>query len=437
MTVQSLGGRKSVHTPPFLIPPRDNDERQSLISDQKLPPLSAALINSTFIQGFELDDWHSEAPLHSNSILLPALFAAIPTLTKRSSTPVSGSSFLLAYLAGLEVGPRVGNALQGASILTQGWHSGAVFGPSASAASVSKLFGLNAAQTEDALGIACTQACGLMSAQFESEVKRMQHGFAARNGLFAALLAKGGYVGIKKVYEREYGGFLDMFTKGNGQSPQFMIKELTKDMGNDWKTAKVRVKPYAAMAATHGVVDCVRKLQSEYPEEMEDLEGIENVTLTMSEVAFHHGGFDITAPITSVGAQMSSKYVAATQMIDREVMPREFRHDMLERAGIWKLVEKITCVQGDGKGEGAKWKTVAEVQWKDGRRAKVEVMAARGVNPELSNEDIVGKWRGLMRDVIEVERKDAIEKACLGIEELEDVMELGKLLEGAVKNPIT
>lgn len=276
-----------------------------------------------------------------------------------------------------------------------------------------------------------------MSAQFESEVKRMQHGFAARNGLFAALLAKGGYVGIKKVYEREYGGFLDMFTKGNGQSPQFMIKELTKDMGNDWKTAKVRVKPYAAMAATHGVVDCVRKLQSEYPEEMEDLEGIENVTLTMSEVAFHHGGFDITAPITSVGAQMSSKYVAATQMIDREVMPREFRHDMLERAGIWKLVEKITCVQGDGKGEGAKWKTVAEVQWKDGRRAKVEVMAARGVNPELSNEDIVGKWRGLMRDVIEVERKDAIEKACLGIEELEDVMELGKLLEGAVKNPIT
>lgn len=35
---------------------------------RKLPPLSAALLNSTFIQGFELDDYHSKAPLHSNSL---------------------------------------------------------------------------------------------------------------------------------------------------------------------------------------------------------------------------------------------------------------------------------------------------------------------------------------------------------------------------------
>lgn len=35
---------------------------------------------------------------------------------------------------------------------------------------MSKLVGLNADLIEDALGIACTQACGLMSAQFESEI---------------------------------------------------------------------------------------------------------------------------------------------------------------------------------------------------------------------------------------------------------------------------
>lgn len=407
-----------------------------LTTIQKLPPLSAALINSTFIQGFELDDWHSEAPLHSNSIIIPSLFAAIPALTKHSSTPVSGSSFLLSYLTGLEVGPRVGNALHGASILTCGWHSGAVFGPSASGAAVAKLFGLNAAQIEDTLGIACTQACGLMSAQFESEVKRMQHGFAARNGLFAALLAKGGYVGIKKVYEREYGGFLDMFSKGNGQSQQYLIDELTKDMGSDWKTSKVRVKPYAAMAATHGVVDCVRKLQEVYAEDMKDLEGIESVKLTIGEVAFHHGGFDITPPITSVGAQMSSKYVAATQMIDREVMPSEFRHDMLERDEVWRLVGKISCVQTEGEGKEDKWKTIAEVSWMDGRKAKEEVIAARGVNPELSNEEIVEKWRAITMDVIDDERREKIEKTCLGIEELDDVMALGDLLAGITKNPI-
>jgi aconitate decarboxylase len=185
--------------------------------NKRISPLSAALINSTFIQGFELDDWHSEAPLHSNSIILPALFAAAEHLNNlqgsdtRTKTKIDGKNFLLAYLLGLEVGPRVGNALYGADMLTRGWHSGAVFGPAVSSIATRKMLGLSAGTMEDALGIACTQACGLMSAQFESEVKRMQHGFAARNGLLAALLARGGYVGIKEVLEREYGGYWAMF----------------------------------------------------------------------------------------------------------------------------------------------------------------------------------------------------------------------------------
>lgn len=61
-------------------------------------------------------------------------------------------------------------------MLTSGWHSGAIFGPSASSAAVSKLLKLPANLIEDAVGIACTQACGLMSAQFEGEVKRAHHG---------------------------------------------------------------------------------------------------------------------------------------------------------------------------------------------------------------------------------------------------------------------
>ena len=41
-------------------------------------PAGAALLNSTFIQGFELDDFHPLAPLHSASVLLPALLAPPP-----------------------------------------------------------------------------------------------------------------------------------------------------------------------------------------------------------------------------------------------------------------------------------------------------------------------------------------------------------------------
>ncbi len=36
----------------------------------------------------------------------------------------------------------------------------------------------------------------------------MHHGMASRNGLYAALLARGGYTGIKQVFEQPYGGYL-------------------------------------------------------------------------------------------------------------------------------------------------------------------------------------------------------------------------------------
>src|SRR5580658_4058001 len=90
--------------------------------------------------------------------------------------------------------------------LSRGWHSGVVFGTLSAAVSAGTLYGLDAARFEDALGMAATQSWGLMAAQFESMVKRMQHGFASR--MTAAAPAASGYVGIKRVFEREYGGYL-------------------------------------------------------------------------------------------------------------------------------------------------------------------------------------------------------------------------------------
>ena len=63
------------------------------------------------------------------------------------------------------------------------------------------------------------------------------------------------------------------------------------------------------------------------------------------------------------------------------------------------------------------------------------LMAARRGKPALSNEEIVKKWRLLIRNVIDDEqRRDRIENACLGIEEIDDVMALGDLLAGLTKN---
>jgi hypothetical protein len=64
---------------------------------------------------------------------------------------------------------------------------------------------------ESALGMASTQGCGPMSAQFGSDVKRMQHGFAAQDGRLTILMGETDYIGRQNVFEEPDGGFLLIF----------------------------------------------------------------------------------------------------------------------------------------------------------------------------------------------------------------------------------
>ena len=148
-------------------------------------------------------------------------FIAIPSCCRRCSAPpirpnpFPGRAFCWARSWAMKPGRGSGKRSAAWTCLSRGWHSGVVFGTLSAAAAAGTIYGLNAAGFEDAMGMAATQSCGLMSAQFESMVKRMQHGFASRNGLTAAALAAGGYTGIKRVFERRYGGYLATFGQGH------------------------------------------------------------------------------------------------------------------------------------------------------------------------------------------------------------------------------
>ena len=150
----------------------------------KVPPMSAALLNGTFIQGFELDDYHPYGPLHSEACALPAVLG-----TAEQLGGIDGKRLLESTVLGFEVGPRIGMAMGGLQLVSRGWHCGSVYGVLSGVAGAGKIRRLNEDQFEDAIGNAATQACGLMSAQFEAMVKRMHSGMAARSGVLAAALA--------------------------------------------------------------------------------------------------------------------------------------------------------------------------------------------------------------------------------------------------------
>lgn len=395
------------------------------------------MLNGAFIQATELDDYHSVAPLHPSSVLLPTLFAAVETQKHRPRqlpVTVTGLCFLAALIVGFETGPRIGNALHGSDMLSQGWHSGPIFGCPASAAAASKLFNLVQPDIESAIGIACTQAGGLMSAQYEGMIKRVQHAFAARNGLFGALLARTGYIGIKKVFDRPYGGFLAMFSQGSEKTPRYIVEEVTKGLGDIWHTKNIRVKLHACVGGCHGQIECLEKMQRQYPDSFaaQNIGNIKNITVYLSAPIFMHDGWaPAERPLTSTGAQMNAAYIGAVQLIDRQVLLPQFADHRLDSDDVWELVRKTTCFHSkefDIPNHICGARII--IEFEDGKVLEDVVALPKGYDPPMQNVEILEKWRRLARSVIDEERVLQIENCVLGLEKLDDVSEMIALVAG-------
>ena len=380
---------------------------------------AAAVLNGTFIQGFELDDFHPVAPVHSCSLVIPALLSTVVA----QSGATTGADFLIGAIAGFEVGPRVGYALHGTQMLDRGWHSGPVFGTHSAAMASGKLRKLSPAQLEDALGLAGTQSAGLMAAQYEAMSKRMHHGFAARNGFYAAGLAAANYTGIKRVFERAYGGFLSVF--GEGHNPDASL--LTEQLGERWETSIIMVKSYAVMGGLHGAVDAARQLRQSV-----DPDDISKIVITVGETIYKHGWWKPERPLTAIGAQMNIGYATAAALLDGNALPEQFTAARLDADDIWSLIDVTDVHLDESLADGPlteRFRTDLEVTTRDGGVHQVRVVAPHGAPWDpVTNDELVTKFHALADRVTSRQRADAIERAVVGLEDLDDVAGLIDLL---------
>jgi aconitate decarboxylase len=390
---------------------------------------AAAVLNGTFIQGFELDDYYAPAPVHTTSLVIPALLSAA-----YRTDSVSGARFLHAAVAGFETGTRIGLALHGPEMLSRGWHSGSVFGTHAAAAASGTLLGLDAAQYEDALGLAATQSAGLMAAQYEAMSKRMHHGFAARNGYYAAGLAHAGYTGIKRVFERPYGGFLSTF--GEGHDPD--ASQITKGLGQDWNTSGITVKIHAAMGGLHPAIDATLALVAQHEFAAED---VEHVRIEVPTAIYHHGWWTPERPLSTIGAQMNLGYATAVTLLDGHVRPEQFTPERLNADDVWRLIER-TEVREVNEQQDPDWaqpgyNTRVTLTLRGGEVLTHALNQPHG-GPEdpLTNEEIREKYRVLTARVVDTDRAAQIEEIVLGIEEQPDLDRLISLLASPVRGAL-
>lgn len=390
--------------------------------DRTMTPLGAALLNGTFVQGFELDDFHPHGALHSSSVVVPAAVAAA-----EAGGGMGFHEFLNAIALGYEVGPRVGIALGGAKVTTRGWHSGAVFGPFGAAAAAGKVYDLDAEGFESALGNAGTRAGALMAAQYKSMVKRMHHGMAAQAGLHGAALASEGFVGIENVIEHEYGGLASTMLASEDVDD---LESLVRDLGSVWPMLDIGIKRHACLIMLHSSVDALLAYRATPGF---GLDSIDRIVIEVSESVYKRTSWKMEPPGSSLGSQMNLHYAAAIALIDGGVYVEQFSPESLGRREVWDFMDKVEVVRSDeidALGRDRRFVTYLSVHRADGGVDRLV-----GQPPQdrpFINDDVITKYRGLLGGIVASERIDAIQDLVLSGGADANVLDLVDLLKGDV-----
>lgn len=388
----------------------------------RLSAPSAVLVNGTQIQGFELDDVHRQGVLHVGAVSLPPLLAICAL-----NPGISGRQFLTAAVAGYEIGPRVGMCM-GQEHITQGWHSGATVGVFSAAAAASAALGLSTDQTINAIGIAGTQASGLMAAQYGAMVKRMHAGRAAQSGLYAALLAQSGFTGIRDVFESPYGGFCTTFS---ASQDKFNLTALSAGLGEAYETMRISLKFYSSVSSSHTSLDAIRLLQEQRPFTAGE---VDSITVRGSRVTAEHVGWPYR-PEGLTSAQLNLPFCIATLLLEGDVFVAQFTEEAVSDPARIALSQRVRVVEDPAitaKGSAHRHEVEVEVVLTDGTRLVQRVEAPRGSEANFASEgQVVDKFHALADDVLGREAAVELRQAVLGLAELEDVAPLVRLLSQA------
>jgi aconitate decarboxylase len=385
----------------------------------KLSAPHAVLVNGAMVQGFELDDVHRVGVMHVGAVTLPPLIALAemrPGLT--------GRDFLTAAVAGYEIGPRVGMCM-GPEHIGQGWHQGATVGVFSASAGVASALQLTEEQTIHALGIAGTQAAGLMAAQYGSMAKRMHAGRSAQSGLYGALLAEAGYTGIVNIFESEYGGFCTTFSRSHDR---FNLAELTSGLGERFETMHVSLKFYSCVGSNHTTLDAIRKILALRRIAVGD---IDQIIVHASQVTVDHVGWKYH-PNGVTAAQLNLAFCVATLLLEGAVFVDQFSDKALTnplRIALAKRIRVVPDARIVARGSKYRHMVRVEVILKDGNVLEQTVEVPRGSEQQFAAKDeIVEKFEKLTAHALQPEHVASIREAVLHLEQLPDVATLTHML---------
>ena len=269
----------------------------------RLPAPQAAFVNGMLAAALDVDSLHDRANVHSDGVIVPALFALA------EARGASGKTLISALVAGGELAVRMGVAARS----SPGWFYSSVFGVFGAAAAASHLLGLDERRTLHALGIALSQAAGTQQPLLErSLTKRLQTAFASRVGVEAALLAEAGVTGPSQPIEGA-AGMAALYTSFDDT--------LLAGLGERFASAGMTFKKFPSCMCNQAPIEAALELSTRCALNAEDIQG---VAVTVSPFMERLTG----APFCpgdnpQVSAQFSVRYSVASSLLRKRFEVRD------------------------------------------------------------------------------------------------------------------
>lgn len=375
-------------------------------TSHRLPLAQAALANGTSAHARDFDDGGGSG--HAGATVLPAALAVAELAGS------SGRDFLLATIAGYDVGYRSLLAVGGFAVHTgRGWHSSGTMGSLGAAAGAAKVLGLDAGQFTNALGIAGSFTGGVWAFIDDGAMtKRLHPGKACETGVDAALLARGGITGPHRIFESQFGGLFTTYNGGVG----FREKAL-EGLGVNLNVASSYLKPYACCRGCHSTIDTVLGLM--------DSHGLRADKVKRFGITAGQTAYDMVSvfPIETVfDAQFSLPYAVSIALVSGQAGLDQFEPPRLGEPEVRSVFDRIT------------FDVDSSIGLEDGPRLNIELtdgttIAVPAGNPTLAkgsavqpmtHAEVVAKVHALI-DPIDPAWADALISAVEGLDQAPNV----------------
>ncbi len=310
-----------------------NDTRAGIVlgTEHSTSPDRATFANGTIIRYLDYNDTYlSLEPAHPSDNLAAAIAVA-------QAAGKTGKDLILAAVIGYEIQCRLCDA---ASLRAHGWDH-VVYGALSTTVLAGKLWDLDEDRLEHALGLA--GVCNIATRQTRtgqmSMWKACAFANAARNGVFAADLARRGLTGPNEIFEGPKGIF-------NQLTGSF---DLTLGGRDDYMINKTYIKYWPAEYHSQSAIEAILALRPE----IGDRE-ITKIDLKSFEAAVSIIGSEPEKwrPTSRETADHSMAYCVAVALLDGDVTLESFNDDRLVDPKVLSLMDKITITEDDDLNPG-------------------------------------------------------------------------------------